>query len=240
MAWVESPQVQEADSSKPDHLFVSNDDTSHAEQEAQWRTWIEQIVRQDAAAEAALARLYKATAQRVFNLALRLSSHQPTAEEVTEAVFWQVWRQAPRFDANRGCVMAWLLNMTRSRALDALRARVREIGQAVPDETLEQIQLSGQALQGSMGNHPDALLCAIQTRSALHHALSALQPLPRQLLALSFFKDLTHPEIAQQLSLPLGTVKSHIRRALIQLREHLGKTQIPQIRADLDVTGSKP
>jgi RNA polymerase sigma-70 factor, ECF subfamily len=218
-------------------LDAHSDAFSAAEQEALWCTWIAQIVRQDAAGEAALASLYQATSQRVFNLALRLTQHQAVAEEVTEVVFWQVWRQAPRFDSERGCVMAWLLNMTRSRALDALRARAREVGQAVADETLELLQQSGQA---DADDHPDALLSAVQTSSELHQALSTLQPLPRQLLALAFFKDLAHPEIAQQLSLPLGTVKSHIRRALIQLREQLGKPQSPTHRAAPHVTGSTP
>jgi RNA polymerase sigma-70 factor, ECF subfamily len=242
MAWIETPPDQEEMPNGNTHPLPQTQQevlseafgtaaqgADCAKQEALWCTYIAQIVHQDAAGEAALALLYQATSQRVFSLALRLTQHQALAEEVTEVVFWQVWRQAPRFDAKRGCVMAWLLNMTRSRALDALRARTREVGQAVADETLELLQQSSQA---AAGDHPDALLSAVQTQSVLHQALSSLQPLPRQLLALAFFKDLTHQEIAEQLSLPLGTVKSHIRRALIQLRQRLGSSQTAQVGAE--------
>jgi RNA polymerase sigma factor (sigma-70 family) len=195
--------------------------------EPQLRQWIERIVRQDRAGEDALAALYSACSARVFSLAMRFTRHAPTAEEVTEDVFWQVWRQAPRFDAARGNAMAWLLMMARSRALDAVSERSRDLLDPVQDEMLEQQAHAQPGGQGG-GNDPGDLLHAVQARGRLHAALHALEPLPRQLISLAFFRGLTHEEIADQVSLPLGTVKSHIRRALTALRSVLGAELDPR------------
>ena len=133
------------------------------------------------------------------------------AEEVTEDAFWQIWRQAPRFDARRGRVVAWMLTIARSRALDALRRA--DHAEALDEESLADQQTD---------SDPHDLLAAVQRQHRLHSALRRLDPLPRQLLALAFFRGLSHEEIASQMSLPLGTVKSHIRRSLLHLRELLG------------------
>ncbi|HMW56357.1 MAG TPA: sigma-70 family RNA polymerase sigma factor [Accumulibacter sp.] len=177
--------------------------------EARLQACIARIVHQD---EQALAELYEALAGRVYGLALRITRQVQTAEEVTEDAFWQVWRQAPRFDSARGSVLAWVLTIARSRALDALRRRD-------PAETLDEEQ---HADQRGAENDPQDLLLAVQRQHRLHAALQDLDPLPRQLLALAFFRDLSHEEIACQMCLPLGTVKSHIRRALLRLRRLLG------------------
>ncbi len=124
----------------------------------------------------------------------------------------KIWRQAPRFDAARGSVQAWVLTIARSRALDALRRR----------DTAETLVEESLAEQPGGDNDPQDLLQAVQRQHRLHAALQDLDPLPRQLLALAFFQDLSHAEIASRMSLPLGTVKSHIRRALLRLRRLLG------------------
>ena len=176
--------------------------------EARLQVWISRIVRQD---EQALAKLYEAMAGRIYGLALRITRHVQTAEEVTEDAFWQIWRQAPRFDARRGSVVTWMLTIARSRALDALRRADR--AEALDEESLADEQAD---------TDPHDLLAAVQRQHRLYSALRRLDPLPRQLLALAFFRGLSHEEIASQMSLPLGTVKSHIRRALLHLRELLG------------------
>jgi RNA polymerase sigma factor (sigma-70 family) len=169
--------------------------------------------------EPSLARLYEATSGRVYGLVLRIVRQPSLAEEVVGDVFWQVWREAPRFDAGRGKVMAWLLAIARSRAIDALRRqeRVRASEIAVDDhETLE-------ALAADHGAHDDPLdlVGASQHDARLHAVLAALDPLPRQLLSLAFFRGCTHEEIAEQTGIALGTVKSHIRRTLVALRSQL-------------------
>ncbi len=192
-----------------------------AADEPQLRAWVTAIVRQDAAGEQALAALYTALSGRVFSLALRFTRDVGLAEEVTEDTFWQIWRQAPRFDPSRGPAIAWVLMMARSRALDATRAKNRDAAVPLGDEVMElaQAQHAEQHLDAA---DPSDLLGQVQSNSKLHRALEALEPLPRQLIALAFFRGLTHEEIAEQLTLPLGTVKSHIRRTLTALRGVLG------------------
>jgi RNA polymerase sigma-70 factor (ECF subfamily) len=169
--------------------------------------------------EPSLARLYEATAIRVHSLVLRIVRIAALAEEVVEDVYWQVWREAPRFDAERGKVVAWLLAIARSRAIDALRRseRVRASEVAVDDDdTLDSLSDAGQR-----SDDPLDLVGAAQHNARLHALLAALDPLPRQLLSLAFFRGCTHEEIAEQTGLPLGTVKSHIRRTLTVLRDQL-------------------
>jgi RNA polymerase sigma factor (sigma-70 family) len=178
--------------------------------ESQLQNWITRVIKQD---EQALTALYEATLGRVYGLALRITRNVQTAEEVAEDTFWQVWRQAPRFDATRGTALAWLLTMARSRALDALRARDRAEVMEDPETLMDS--------EACWSTDPQNILATLQTDSLLHQALSHLEPLPRQLIALAFFRGLTHEEIATQADLPLGTVKSHIRRALSALRELL-------------------
>ena len=169
--------------------------------------WIALIVNRD---EAALGNLYEVMIGRVYGLALRITRNAQTAEEVAEDTFWQIWRQAPRFDPARGTAVAWMLTIARSRALDALRRRdpaqcTDDAGESEPD----------------LADGPEDLLAATEIGNQLHSALAGLDPLPRQLVALAFFRGLSHEEIAVHTGLPLGTVKSHIRRALGRLRETL-------------------
>jgi RNA polymerase sigma-70 factor (ECF subfamily) len=180
------------------------------EDEGQLRGWIAAIARGE---EDALGQLYDATLGRVHGLALRITRDRQVAEEVVEDVYWQVWRQALRFDADRGNAMAWLLTITRSRALDSLR-RADEAQTHPEPETLMSAEVAADG-------DPQDLLGATQRDLRLHAALSALDALPRQLIALAFFRGLTHEEIAAHTDLPLGTVKSHIRRALSALKTML-------------------
>ncbi|MCE1239144.1 MAG: sigma-70 family RNA polymerase sigma factor [Azonexaceae bacterium] len=185
---------------------------ARAWREADLVAWVGRVVDQD---ERALASLYEALAARVQTFVLRLTRQRALAEEVTEDVFWQLWRQAPRFDPEKGSVMAWIMNMARSRALDALRqVETREV----------QDEMALEAAADEAGDEtPLDLLTAIDERHRLHQAVGQLEPLPRQLLALAFFRGMTHDEIAQHCDLPLGTVKSQIRRSLTRLQDCLAR-----------------
>lgn len=180
---------------------------ARAATEAELCGWIAGMVARD---EAALGELYEAMVGRVYGLALRITRNVQTAEEVTEDAFWQAWRQAPRFDSSRGTAVAWVMTIARSRALDALR-RVDPAESLADEEDRRPDEAAG----------PEDLLAAAEAGSRLQLALQGLEPLPRQLVALAFFRGLSHEEIADHTGLPLGTVKSHIRRALGRLRESL-------------------
>ncbi|PKD38707.1 RNA polymerase subunit sigma-24 [Methylomonas sp. Kb3] len=172
--------------------------------------WLGRVVDQD---QAALGKLYDTLVDQVYGLALRITRRAQCAEEVVQDTFWQIWRQAPRFDAERGSVKAWVMTMARSRALDALRQL---------DGNLNELEPEALALiEAPTDQMPPDLLSAVQQGHRLQTALAALEPLPRQLLSLAFFRGLSHDEIAVCSGLPLGTVKSHIRRALKTMQQLL-------------------
>jgi RNA polymerase sigma-70 factor (ECF subfamily) len=164
--------------------------------------------------EDALAAFYDATVAKAYGVALRIMGSPAAAEEVVVDTFHQAWREAGRFDAQRGAPMAFLMMMCRSRALDALRRRDHALLHEDPASLIDDAD-------HPCGGDPLDLLAAVEARSALHGALASLTPAQRQIVALAFFRGMTHEEIAAHAALPLGTVKSQIRRALDVLRRTL-------------------
>ena len=162
--------------------------------------------------EQALESLYDATVGKLYALASAILRHAQDAEEVVCATYAHAWEAAAQYDSERASALGWLLMMCRSRALDQLRKRKL---QAVP---------LADALWSETDEHampPEDLLSLVQQNSRVHAALATLSEERRQLVSLSFLRDLTHAEIADLTGMPLGTVKSHLRRALSQLRAHL-------------------
>jgi RNA polymerase sigma-70 factor (ECF subfamily) len=164
--------------------------------------------------EAALADLYNRAVATVYALAVRILGIRADAEEVTVDVFSQAWDRAADFDAGRGSVMAWLITICRTRAIDQLRRRARR--HSVHE------QFAAEPVAGDVADSPEDLLEVVETGSRVHGALRELSTERRQVLSLAYLRGLTHEEIAVFTRLPLGTVKSHIRRGLGELREHLG------------------
>jgi len=162
----------------------------------------------------ALAELYDRHGRATFSLAFRILRDQQDAEEVVQDVFAQAWRQAARYDTSRGAVVAWLLMMTRSRAIDRLRARRgRPILQ--DDHPAVMRDLSDEALP------VDVALLSAEQIGRVRVALEALPPPQRTAIELAFYEGLTHTEVAEQLDQPLGTVKTRIRMGLLRLRAAL-------------------
>lgn len=217
-SWMEQPGDWEADAdeeheaSHPQEIRAGSSGVTlaSAATDVQLAEWIDAIVDQD---ERALAALYDATFLRAFGLVQRIVRSRALAEEVVEDTYFQVWRQAVRFDPARGLALTWLLSIARSRAIDALRREARFKHDSIDDDGL---------LEGPFdaGSH-DELLDLARERNDLQLALLQLGAQPRQLVSLAFFRGLSHEEIAQQTQLPLGTVKSQIRRALLSLRQIL-------------------
>lgn len=162
--------------------------------------------------ESALEALYDATVSKLYGLASVIVRRGEDAEDVVCATYAHAWANAARYDQRRSSVLGWLLMLCRSRALDVLRQRRAQSAllEHVAHETLNDV---------SPG--PDELLGLLHHESRVRAALEALSPERRELIALSFLRDLTHAEISDRTGLPLGTVKSHLRRALLQLREQL-------------------
>ena len=173
-------------------------------------TLLENIARGD---RTAISALYDQTIGRVYGMCLRIARKPEAAEEIVADVYMQVWRSASSYNAERGHPLAWLLVIARSRALDHLR-------RADPAESHPDPQSLATHADGA--DDPHNLVAATQSNAALNAALAALPAVQRQLLALAFFQGMTHHEIAAHAHLPLGTVKTHVRRALAALRVALG------------------
>jgi RNA polymerase sigma-70 factor (ECF subfamily) len=188
-----------------------------APDEEQLRAWLDRIADRD---DRALSALYDATVSRVYGLVLRILRRPAWAEEVVEDTYFQVWRQALRFDPERGRALTWLLGMARSRAIDAMRREHR-----FEHEPLEDVDLL--PAPGESASSAEDCLAQTRSQALLHQALATLGPQPRQLVALAFFRGLSHEEISEQTALPLGTVKSQIRRALAALQKVLGESGLP-------------
>ncbi len=170
--------------------------------------------------EQALASLFEQLSARVFSVALQITRNVGHAEEVLQDVFWQLWRQAPRFDATRGSVCAWVLTIARSRALDAYRRVKRDLplnAGLASDDVESSVPCPDPG--------PQDFLIAAEQISHLQRALQALDPERRQLISLSFYSGLSHQEISDLTGLPLGTVKTHLRRSIATLRKALGNGQ---------------
>lgn len=164
----------------------------------------------------ALGALYDHTLGRVYGLALRILRQPQDAEEVASDVYLQVWDRAVTYCPARGAVMAWLLTITWSRAVDRQR-RLRR-------QSLEQpLHPEGQpdAYMQDENSSAEALFAQLDTVQALRSAFSVLTQAQRTVLELSYRNELSYPEVAQQTGLPLGTVKSHARRGLAALRDAL-------------------
>lgn len=156
--------------------------------------------------QGAFRKLYEAARRRLFGLALTIVNGPADAEDVVAETFVQAWRDARNYDRSRGSVMTWLLVICRSRALD-LRRRHRVVMEDIDDvvpPALEQEEW------------PDA-----PGSRRIARGMARLSQVQRQLVALAFYRGMTHQEIAEATTLPLGTIKSHIRRALQTLRLEL-------------------
>lgn len=160
----------------------------------------------------ALAELYDRYARLIYSFALRIVGDQAEAEDVVQDVFSQAWAQAPRYQASRGAVAAWLLTISRSRAIDRLRAR-----RARPDsEPADDSQLRG--LVDPAEPH-DAGVFTREQIARLRGAMGSLPVLQRVAIEMAYFEGLTQSEIAARIDEPLGTVKTRVRLALLKLRE---------------------
>ena len=163
--------------------------------------------------ERALEELYEATVGKLYALASAILRSAEDAEEIVCETYAYAWANAARFDASRANVLGWLLMLCRSRALDRLRQR-RATAHALDLVAMRETDSGG-------SDQPYDILSLVQRRSRVHTALSQLTPERRHLVSLAFLQGLSHQEIADATSLPLGTVKSHVRRALAQLRAAL-------------------
>ncbi|MCM3562429.1 MAG: sigma-70 family RNA polymerase sigma factor [Hydrogenophaga sp.] len=178
-------------------------------------TLIERIAQRD---EVALKALYDLTARKLYGLSLRVVGSAEAAEDALQETFVQVWRTAGDYRASLSPPMAWLGLIVRSRSLDSLRRRAAERSHLTQelDETL------ADTLEGDAPDPLDTSL-ASQQAWALHQCLGQLEHKQREVISLAYLRDLSHGELSERLALPLGTVKTWIRRGLDKLRDCMAR-----------------
>lgn len=161
---------------------------------------------------AALGLLYDQSSALVYSVAMRILQNGQDAEEVALDVFTQVWRGSAAYDAHRGSPSSWLVMLTRSRAIDRLRTRRARFSEEAVTE------IDGLP-PGPRADDSEAV-----DRHTVSAALSKLSPEHRDLLELAFYSGFSHAELAERLNLPLGTVKTRIRLAIVKMRDLLRGT----------------
>lgn len=167
--------------------------------------------------EQAFSALYDRLSGTLFSLALQMLGDRSEAEEALQEVCVQLWRRAGNYDASKSSVFTWAVMMTRSKAIDRLRARGRR--QRIVAGSIEEEE-NGRELASEAEDAADTSI----RKDEAARVRSALRGLPgdqREAIEMAFFGELTHAEIATQKGEPLGTVKARIRRGLLRLRDGL-------------------
>ena len=204
-----SVQAEERPTKSPTTLgavLYANTTTRVPEQD--WARLVQAIATGD---QLALQTLYDMAHRLVFTLSMRITANRETAEELTVDVFHDVWRRASHYDAANGTVLGWIMNQTRSRAIDRLRFERRK--KRSQDGNVEQLV--------EATADPRDVLELREESEALRAALTTLTPDERQAIETTFFAGLTHAEAAARLKQPLGTIKTRIRSGLHKLRHAL-------------------
>ena len=163
--------------------------------------------------QAALRLLYDSASPRLFGLALRVVRQREWAEDALQETFITIWRVAGDYRASLSPPMAWMGLIVRSRSLDLLRRRTADRAQL----TQEFDDMMADTL-ASDGPGPMDITEASEQAWALQQCLQQLEGRQREVVSLAYLRDLSHGELAEQLTLPLGTVKTWIRRGLEKLR----------------------
>ena len=173
----------------------------------------ELLARVGQADASAFAQLYEQSSSVLFTLAVRILTNADEASELLQDVYIEVWRKAANFDSKRGSPMAWLITLTRSRAIDRLRAsasRGRHLTDSIDDTSAQELR----------GEIPDPLEIHSQEelRTLVTNAFTDLPAAQQEAIELAYYEGLTHAEIAEKLHKPLGTIKTRIKLGMTKLR----------------------
>jgi len=160
---------------------------------------------------AALKQLYTATSAKLFGVILRILHERNEAEDVLQEVYITVWRKAAEFDASRASPITWMVTIARNRAIDRLRARGTR-----PTTTLDQAADVPEPAPSA-----EAMLAQSDDARRVAAALDRLDPRHAAVIRSAFYDGVTYEAIAERESVPVGTLKSWVRRGLIRMRSEL-------------------
>ena len=195
--------------------FIHNGAMNTENHDATLIALLDRIAQQD---HAALKSLYEQCASKLYGLALRVVTNREWAEDVLQESFLTIWRSAGDYRASLSPPMAWLGLVVRSRGLDLLRRRAADRSHL----TQELDDVLADTLEGESVSPLDTAQASEQAW-ALHQCLVQLEKRQREVVSLAYVRDLSHSELAIQLQIPLGTVKTWIRRGLDQLRNCMSR-----------------
>ncbi|KTR04731.1 sigma-70 family RNA polymerase sigma factor [Curtobacterium luteum] len=165
--------------------------------------------------QAAFSDLYDELSGRVLGLVTRLLKDRAQSEEVTQEVFLEVWQQASRFDQVRGSAASWVLTMAHRRAVDRIRA-----SQASHDRDT---RIGIRDFEAGFDQVSESVEIRIE-HERVSRALAKLTEFQRQAVQLAYYGGFSHSEMAEQLGVPIGTVKTRLRDGMIRLRDEMGVT----------------
>ena len=164
----------------------------------------------------AFSQLYDHSSALLYTVAFRILGNREEADELLQDVYLEVWRKVARYDVGRGTPIAWLITLTRSRAIDRLRARNARgyKGTSPLDSTVS-------SRVADLGPSPFETQADQELRMAVGTAITSLPSAQQQAIELAYYEGLSHQEIAARLNQPLGTVKTRIKLGMSKLREAL-------------------
>jgi RNA polymerase sigma-70 factor (ECF subfamily) len=167
------------------------------------------LARVAAGDRAALQTTYQLTSAKLFGVCLRILVDRAEAEDVLQEVYLTVWQRAGAFDPGKASPMTWLITLARNKSIDRLRAQGAS-------RRMDPIEVADDVADAAP--RADAALASTQTSARLHGCLGRLAAREQAALRGAFFDGNTYEELAQRMSVPLGTMKSWIRRALTKLK----------------------
>lgn len=188
---------------------------SHQIDPEQLRAWLAGAARNDARAFRAL---YDATSPKLFGFALRMTGKRELAEDALQEAFVAIWHGAASYQSALAAPLTWMTTIVRNKALDGLRRHAGEVdidGAPFDSDVMA-------AMQDPSAGPIEALLVSSDAR-ALAWCMARLEGTHRQVVGLAFFHDLSHSEVAQRMAMPIGTVKTWIRRSLERLKTCLDR-----------------
>ncbi len=163
--------------------------------------------------EDAFADLYDQTCDRIYGVIVRVIRSRELAQEVTQEVYVEIWRQASRYSTTKGSVLAWMTTIAHRRAVDRVRSESSDTARDI-----KYAQLNAE-------REVDGVWAGVEQKldvERVRRGLASLTEIQREALTLAYFGGYTHVQVAKLLKLPLGTAKTRIRDGLIGLRDALG------------------
>ena len=167
--------------------------------------------------EDAMRVFYDMTVRLVYGLSYRIVSNSEDAEEVALEVYLYVWKNACQYDPELSKPLTWLFMLTRSRAIDKVRKSAKSVQ---IDDNIDESSITE-------NENPEASHIAYETRKIIKYAMSQLSSKQKEVIELSYYYQYSHSEIAQRVGIPVGSVKSTIRLAMVKLKNIIKKEKEP-------------